>query len=104
MPSPQKPEWVVEGYNYGHRQGVRLVEATFDWHLRPAKQFREIKKWPLRRVNTRRGHIRFQKAVREAEAMKNKLDHAWPCTFLVKGYPYRPPPEATSASDQDKVA
>ena len=80
--SDLKPLWMLRTFHKrkGPRDGVRLIEWV-DGNPRC------IAKW-----GPYKDKQRFDKAMKEAEAMRLRLMHLWPCTFLVKGYAWRETP------------
>jgi hypothetical protein len=91
--SLQKPLWLMRTFHKrkDKRHGVRLYEWL-------GNESRCVAKW-----GPYNDTPRFQKAQLEADEMCRKLNQLWPCTFLVKGYDYRPPahlPDPSSSNER----
>ncbi len=102
MTALHKPSWLPQWFRKGEREGIKLIERPNDWHLHP-NAGRTIRTWGPYKTKTARGHKKFNRANSACGAFVQKLEAAWPCTFLVKGYPYRVS-EVDDANHKDKVA
>lgn len=90
--TPQKPEWTIVSFSRRGRDGIRVIERQATWWMKPEPATRTVAEWGPHNFYHSRGYKKLIAARSEAAELVRKLEHAWPCTFLVKGYPYIPPP------------